>query len=300
VPLAPHRGMIDSIYLLNLVVNGMVEGLIVALLALSLTLVFGIARFPNAATGDFATLGAYAAYGAQVSAGLPLGLAVALGAMATACVAVVFHLWIYRRLSPRALVARLVASIGVAFLVRSLLTLFLGYDQRNFDLPIVRAMNFGGVRILPTDLWIAAAAVAALAVVFAILHLTPIGRRMRAVADDPDLARASGIRAGRVLVVLWLMAGAVAGLAGALIGMKSVVAPEMGWELLLPAFAATILGGIGSPAGAVIGGLLLGIAQEVSTPFVGFSYKIALAFGVLLAVLLARPQGLFGRAALVR
>ena len=123
---------------------------------------------------------------------------------------------------------------------------------------------------------------------------------MRAVADDRDLARVSGIRPERVMVALWLMAGAVAGLAGMMLGIKTVVAPEVGWEMLLPAFTAAILGGIGSAPGAVLAWLLLGVAQEVSTPFVGFSYKIAIAFLVMLGVLLMRPSGLFGRSESVR
>jgi branched-chain amino acid transport system permease protein len=95
-------------------------------------------------------------------------------------------------------------------------------------------------------------------------------------------------------VALWMLAGAVASVAGTLIGMKTVVAPEMGWDLLLPAFAAAIFGGIGHPLGAVVAGIVLGIVQEIATPFVGFTYKIALSFVVLLAVLLLRPRGLFG------
>jgi branched-chain amino acid transport system permease protein len=104
----------------------------------------------------------------------------------------------------------------------------------------------------------------------------------------------SGISPDRVMVAIWALAGAVSAVAGIMLGAKTVVAPDMGWEMLLPAFAATILGGIGHPVGAVVAGILLGVVQEVATPFVGFSYKIALAFVVLLLVLLLRPAGLFG------
>ncbi len=284
----------------NLVINGAVEGLVIALMALSLTLVWGIARFANAAAGDYATLGAYAGVGTQFVTAGPIWLGGIGGMVAGSGVALVFYSWVFRALRGSSAVSQLVASIGVAFLLRSLITFFLGSDQRNFSMPVSRALNFGGIRILPTDVYIALIACAALAATFALLHLTPIGRRMRAVADDPDLARASGIRAGHIMIVLWLVAGALAALAGVLIGAKSVVAPEMGWELLIPAFAAAILGGIGNPVGAVMGAVLLGIFQELSTPFVGFSYKIAVAFLVLLIVLLLRPRGLFGRALAVR
>lgn len=287
-------------YFLNLAVNGLIQGMIIALAALAVTLVFGIARFPNAAAGDTVTLGAYAGYGAQSLFGKSIVL-VALAAMiASAAVSVFFYFTVFRRLARRSSVAALIASIGIAFMLRSAITFFLGYDQRSFELPIMRAVSVGPVRIVPTDVYLALAALAALAVAFVALYLTPLGRRMRAVADDPDLARASGIDARRVMVVLWTLSGAISGLAGVLLGIKTVISPEMGWDILLPAFAATILGGIGSPVGAVLGSLLLGVAQEVSTPFVGFTYKLGLGFVVMLLVLLVRPQGLFARAELVR
>ena len=280
----------------NLLINGAVEGLLIALPALALTLVMGVARFPNAATGDYMTVSAYAGIGVQALGGASIILA-GLGAIAAgAAISVVFYLWVFRALRGRPPVASLVAAIGVAFFARSMLTLFVGHDQQTFNIPLVRAWNFGGVRLLPTDLYVAAIALMAMALLFALLHLTPIGRQMRAIADNPDLARACGIRSGRVLLALWAVVGALCGLGGMMFGVKALVSPELGWELLIPAFAAMILGGIGSPAGAVVGAVLLGIASELSVPFVGPSYKIAVAFLLLLLVLLLRPRGLFGKA----
>lgn len=287
-------------YLANLLINGTVEGLLIALPALALTLVMGIARFPNAATGDYMTVAAYAAVGVQGYVGGSLVLA-GLGAVAAGIVvSVVFYLWVFRALRGRPLVASLVASIGVAFFARSMLTFFVGHDQLTLQVPLVRAWNFSGVRILPTDIVVAAIAIAAMLLLFALLNLTPIGRQMRAVADNPDLARASGIRVRRVMLVLWSVVGVLCALGGVLFGAKAVVSPELGWELLIPAFAAMIVGGIGSPIGAVVGAVLLGIVQEMSIPLVGPSYKIAVAFTALLLVLLLRPRGLFGTAIVTR
>ncbi|MEO8280415.1 MAG: branched-chain amino acid ABC transporter permease [Ideonella sp.] len=284
----------------NLLINGTVEGLLIALPALALTLVMGVARFPNAATGDFMTIAAYAGIGAQVLGGGAFAGA-ALGSVAAgAAVSVLSYLLVFRALRGRPPVASLVASIGVAFFTRSMLTLFTGHDQRTYDVPLVRAWNFDGVRVLPTDVVVAAVAVAAVALLFALLHLTPIGRQMRAVADNPDLARACGIRSNRVLVTLWAVVGVLCALGGTMFGVKAVVSPDMGWELLIPAFAAMIVGGIGSPIGAVVGGVLLGVASELSVPFVGPSYKIAVAFVLMLLVLLLRPRGLFGQSVSVR
>ncbi|MBK8739698.1 MAG: branched-chain amino acid ABC transporter permease [Betaproteobacteria bacterium] len=284
----------------NLLINGTIEGLLIALPALALTLVMGVARFPNAATGDYMTVSAYAGIGVQALGATSIVVA-GLGAVAAgAAISVVFYLWVFRALRGRPPVASLVAAIGVAFFSRSMLTLFVGHDQQTFNMPLVRAWNFGGVRLLPTDLYVAAIALIAMALLFALLHLTPIGRQMRAIADNPDLARACGIRSGRVLLALWAVVGALCALGGMMFGIKAVVSPELGWELLIPAFAAMILGGIGSPLGAVAGGVLLGIASELSVPFVGPSYKIAVAFALLLLVLLLRPRGLFGKAIAAR
>lgn len=277
----------------ELLINGLVSGLVIGLAALAITLVFGIARFANAATGDVMTLGAYAALAASgVSGSLILGgLA---GAACGALAGLIGYLLVFRRLSGRSSVAALLASIGVAFVIRAFMGVVFGHQQQVFQMPLVRPWRILDIRIHPNDLKLSLVVLLALAAVFALLHLTPIGRRMRAVADDPALARVSGISPHKVMMTLWLLAGAVSGLAGTIIGIKTVVSPEMGWELLLPAFAAAILGGIGHAGGAIVAGIALGIVQEIATPFVGFTYKIALSFIVLLAVLLVRPKGLFG------
>jgi branched-chain amino acid transport system permease protein len=279
----------------NAAINGIVIGMLLALPALAITLVFGIARFPNAATGDYMTLGAYATVASQAFLGGSVVTSV-LGAMSvTAIVSLFFYFWVFRALAERSQVARLIASIGVAFAVRSTITFFAGQDQHVVDVPLVRAWNFGGIRLLPTDLYILATAVTALVIVFCIMHLTPTGRRMRAIADNAELAAASGIRSKRVMIFLWSLTGAFCGLGGALLGIKAVVVPELGWELLMPMFAGVILGGIGSPVGAVLGIVTFSIAQEVASLFAGPPYKIVFAFVILLCVLLLRPQGMFGR-----
>jgi branched-chain amino acid transport system permease protein len=284
---------------LNLAFSGLITGLVVSLLALSITLVFGIARFPNAAAGDVATAGAYAGLlGPLIGGGaVPIILC---GMVAAGLLSVAFYYLLFRTLAGKSAVSSLIASIGMAFFVRAGLTFFLGHNQQTYPLPIVRATLIGPLRIQPTDIDIIVAALLALTAVFSILHLTPIGKRMRAVADNPALARVSGIRTNRVLVAMWLIAGLLAGLSGTLIGLKTIVSPEMGWDFLMPAFAATILGTIGNPVGAVVGGVIIGMAQELSTPFVGFSYKIAVGFLALLITLLIRPQGLFSGNSLVR
>ena len=284
----------------NLLTNGIVEGLVIALPALALTLVMGICKFPNASAGDTMTLGAYAALVFHAG-GLPMFFVAVLGAMmVSALVSWAAYRLIFSRLTQAPMVASLLAAIGLAFVLRSVLVLSVGPEARTFKLPLVRAWNFDGVRLLPTDLMIAAVAMTAVIAVFCLLGLTDAGRKLRAVADNPDLARLSGIRSRRLMWLLWAVAGALAGLGGVLIGVKGVLTPEIGWEFVLPAFAAVILGGIGSPVGAVVGAVVMGIAQELSVPLVGPSYKLVVAFAVMVIVLLFRPAGLFGTIEKVR
>jgi neutral amino acid transport system permease protein len=279
---------------LELLVAGLNSGLVVGLAALAVTLVFGVARFANATTGDAMSLGAYAAFaGANVTGSLIAGSAI--GVAAGALVGAASYLLVFRRLVGRSAVTALLASIGIGLFIRAAIGLAFGHQQKTFELPLVRPWRIFDIRIHPNDLNLALVAVLALAVTFFVLHGTPVGRRMRAVADDLSLARVSGIAPARVMIALWLLAGAVTSVAGIMLGIKAVITPEMGWEMLLPAFAAAILGGIGHPVGAVVAGILLGTVQEMSTPFVGFTYKIAISFLVLLLALLLRPQGLFGR-----
>ncbi len=286
--------MAGSIFYIDMIVNGVVNGLIIGLAAIAINLVFAVARFPNAATGDMITVGAYMGIGVQslgVNSVLLQAAAALLGCIA---LSIVYYLTVFRRLRHRSLAASLLASIGLAFLTRSVLSFFVGQQQFVFHMPIVRPLIFDGIRIQVNDLWLAAIALGTVVATFAVLWLTPIGRRMRAVADNPDLARASGIRVEQVMVALWSIVGAVAAISGMVLGMRTVVMPELGWNLLLPAFAAAVLGGVGSPIGAVLAGVVLGIVQELSTTLVGFTYKIAISFAVLAGILTLRPQGLFG------
>ncbi|ACL58853.1 branched-chain amino acid ABC transporter permease [Methylobacterium nodulans] len=278
----------------ELFIGGLMSGLVVGLSALAITLVFGIARFPNAATGDVMTAGAYVALSmAALTDSVIVGGLV--GAMTGAALAILSYLLVFRKLSGRSSVTNLLASIGIAFFLRAVIGVGFGHQQQVFQLPLERPWRILDVRFQPADLNLVIVAVAALSVVFLILYATPIGRCMRAVADDPGLAKVSGISPSRIMIALWALAGSVSAVAGVMYGIKTVVTPEMGWDMLLPAFAAAILGGIGNPVGAICAGILLGTLQEVATPLVGFTYKIAISFVVLLLVLLVRPRGLFGQ-----
>lgn len=284
---------------IELILAGVVQGLIVSLAALAITLVFGVARFPNVATGDMMTAGAYAGLVVYGLSGTAL-LSGAAAMVLTAALALAMHFLVFRKLQGRSVEALLVTSVGIAFLVRAGIGLVFGHQQHTFALPVERPIQVGGIALQAVDVRTGLVALAALAACFLVLYWTPVGTRMRAVADNPDLARVCGISKGACMVALWLLAGSIMGIGGLMLGMRTVVSPETGWEILLPALAGAILGGIGSPVGALLGGLVMGVAQEVATAFVGFTYKIAIAFLAMLLVLLVRPNGLMGRRELTR
>lgn len=286
----------SSILLINLVINGFIEGMIIALPALALTLVLDISKFPNVAVGDTMTVGAYAALAFQ-SIGVPYFFLSVGGAMLLCMlISLASYQLIFRKLSRAPMVVNLLAAVGLAFFMRSILQLSVSSQPQVYDFPLVRAWNFNGIRILPSDLWIVFTSAVTLAIVFAIFRYTNLGRRLRAIADNPELARASAIRPKYLIWCLWCLFGVLSALGGVLIASKSVLLPEFGWEFIIPAFSAVILGGIGNPVGAVLGAVIMGVVQELSVAFVGPSYKIVAAFSILILVLLIRPAGLLGSA----
>ena len=283
----------------NLAINGLVEGLVLALPALALTLVYGLARFPNAATGDFVATGGFGGFAAYHLSGSMIVAGIG-GALAGAAASLIAYGLAFRPVMRRSVITLMLTSIGVGFVFRAILGVAFGHEPRAFAMPLQRALHFGDISILPADISLAGLTIAVLAAVFVILYRTPLGRSLRAIADDPDLARVSGIRKERSMMSMWAITGVVCGIAGTVIGMRTVVYPDAGWDLLLPAFAAAVIGGLGNPIGAVMGAVLLGVLQELATPFTGFVYKIALGYVVMVLVLLLRPQGLFNRIQQVR
>jgi neutral amino acid transport system permease protein len=288
----------------QLVANGLVTGAVFAVAAVGVSLIYGILRLVNFAYGDVMTFGAMTAFWCNVTLGVGIALATGLAMVATAALCVVLELVLWRPLRRRGagFMSLFLASIGLALVLRQLIFLVAGPQSRAYDVDPYKVYVVGSARLSGgqgTAVVTAALAVVAVAVV---LGMTSLGRQMRAVADDRALAAVAGIHTGRVVVVTWIFSGLVAGLAGVLAGLvQSTFDPNFGFALLLPVFAAVVLGGIGSAYGALAGGFLLGLATEVST-WTGFHggvnpvYKPVVAFAVLIVALLVRPQGLLGRA----
>jgi neutral amino acid transport system permease protein len=278
--------------------NGLSLGAIYALGAVGLTLVYGILRLVNFAHGDFLTFGAYMAFLVNVTWGAPLVVAIFWAMAATALLGLLFErlLWGPMRAKHAGFLQLILMSIGLAFVLRAVVQWFWSTEIRTLDVNTTSSVELLGVRIGQTELIVLAVGVAVLVGVGLMLRLTLLGKRMRALSDDLELAETSGIDTRRVILYTWLFAGGLAGLAGVLAGSITNLRPELGFELLLPIFAAVILGGIGDAFGALVAGLVLGVVTEWSTLVIDARWKVAVGFLVLVIVLVIRPQGIFGKA----
>lgn len=278
----------------QLLINGLAVGSIISLVAVALTLTFGILRLPNFAQGDLMTVGAYFTWITNI-AGLNIWLSMIVGAVGTVGVMLLSEVFLWKRMrnvraQPTTLI---IISIGLALFLRSAILLIWGGSNQSYDLPILPAIDVFGLKIAFYRIIAIALSLVAILALHFLLQNSKIGKAMRAVADNIDLARVSGINVERVVIWTWLIAGVLTAIAGANYGLITAVRPNMGWFLILPIFASVILGGIGNPYGAITGAYIIGIAQELSVPFLGSQYKLGVALAIMVVMLLIRPQGLF-------
>jgi branched-chain amino acid transport system permease protein/neutral amino acid transport system permease protein len=294
--------------MLSLTVWGVMLGGIIALGGIGLTLCYGVLKFPNFAHGEFLTLGAYVTYGVvlvlpqsnpiwRFSFGWELIAGLLVAAVVTAVVAIVLDRCLYRPLrkhmSPLVLLA--MASLGMEFLLRGVVYLIWGSDFHFYysgrSNPALQ-LPFG-LRVQADQLFVFALAVILVVTMYWMLTRTRIGKAMRAAADNPDLAQVRGINTEQVIAWTWSMGAGMAAVGGAMYGLASQLRPDMGFVLLLPLFAAVIMGGIGSAWGALVGSVIIGIAMQLTSAFMNPAYGPAVAFVLMVVVLLMRPQGLF-------
>ncbi|HLS68276.1 MAG TPA: branched-chain amino acid ABC transporter permease [Kiloniellales bacterium] len=279
--------------LLQLLIYGVVLGSVIALGAIGVSLTFGILGFANFSHGDLMSAGAYVALVFFTMLAWPLWVALPIAMIATALLALAIDRTLYRWFRGRHTVILLISSFGVALILRSLVQIIWGPDTITYQTGIQMPHRFFGLRVRPDQVTILLCCVALVVAVHFFLQKTKMGKAMRAMADNPNLARLSGIDTERVILWTWLLGGGLAGAAGVFLGLDTRLHPEMGWTLLLPIFAAVILGGIGKPYGAIVGGFVIGIAQEMSVIILPASYKPAVAFAILVVMLIVRPTGLF-------
>ena len=278
--------------------NGLKFGLIIAMTAIGLSLIFGTTGLINFAHGDLVTLGAFLAYTFNVVVGLHLipSALIAIALTAAFSGGIDAGLWRPLRRRGTGLIAMLVISIGLAFVIRHVILFFFGGSRRPFnDYTLQIATQVGPFRVQPVELWVMGLSVLILVGVALMLTRTRLGKGMRAVADNRDLAESSGIDVQRVILSVWIMGGALTAVGGIFLGMIESVDYLMGFRLLLLMFAGVILGGLGTAYGAMLGSLIVGLVSEVSTVFFSSQLKYVWALGVLIVILLVRPQGLLGQ-----
>ncbi len=329
--------MNELVFFINKVlIAGSVIGCIYALGAVGVTLVFGILRFAHFAHADLMTVGAFVALilstllaGVGPAVGLPTGFVVLpIAAAITAFLAVGLDRMFYRPLRQKNVrpIYLLVASLGVTLMLQGIVRLFAGTSPRNFfsdhpkdifriELPFEWATR--KIVISEPQLLLIATTVICIYCLHRFLTRTRLGKAMRAMSDNPELALVSGINTDKVVNATWVIAGALAAAGGILLALDVVLKPDLSFNLLLPIFAAAIVGGVGRPYGAIAGGLLVGFSETIAIfnwsilfrpmapylpdwfeipsrlAFVPTEYKIIVPFVILIAVLIWKPTGLF-------
>jgi branched-subunit amino acid ABC-type transport system permease component len=250
-------------------------------------------------------LGAFAAFVVNVPLGQNLVIAGLIGVVVTSFFAVVAHQLVLKPMRGRGLTSVFIVTVGLAFVMRNSLFLTFGSGARSFSIDQAQVFLVGPLRVSPGQAITVIAAFFAIGAIGWVLRSTDIGRSMRAVSENSDLAAVAGVNTDRLALVTWLLTGSLAGLAGICLGLvQGTFDASFGAYTLFLIFTAVVLGGIGSAYGALGGGLSLGLAMEVST-WNGFAggldprYKLILAFIVLILLLLLRPDGLFGKARLL-
>ncbi len=277
-------------------VAGLVTGAYFALGATGLSIVYGTLRLPNFAHGDLLTFGVYMAFWMS-SAGLPFLAAAAVGLVFTAVltVAIEFVLWRPMRARRASLFQLILITIGLSFLIRNGIQFIWGGQPQTLPVDVIRSVTFLGLYIGRTELIATIIGFTAIVLVALMLRFTSLGKQMRALADNQELAEATGIDTDRIIIITWIFAGILAALAGILYGASiGQLTPTIGSLLLLPLFGAAVLGGIGNAYGALLGGVILGLGQEWAVLYVDPRWKIAVGFVVLIVTLIIRPQGIFG------
>ncbi len=286
--------------IVDLAGSGLRFGLIVAVAAVGLSLVYGTTGLINFAHGELLAFGAIVAwYLNSPSQGLGLTLVIAgtLAVLLGGVLGGALEVGLWRPLRKRRTgnVALLVVSIGLALFLRSVFQVAFGAAPRSYSQYAVQSSwSIGPLDILPKSVATIVICTAILVVVALLLLRTRLGTAVRAVTDNSDLAESSGIDVQRVILAVWIACGALAAAAGVLLGMTQTVEYDMGFKVLLVIFAAMILGGLGSAFGAMVGGALLGLVLEIGTFWIPTDFKNAIALAMLIIVLLFRPQGILG------
>lgn len=274
------------------IVPGIVIGSIYALGAVGITLIFGILRYAHLAHGDLATLGAFLALALVQLLGVSPLVVLPFVIVLTAGIAVGIDRVFYDAFRERPKIITVMSSLGIALMIRAVVQVVWGVNTQTYTRGLVRPDDYFGLRLRDREIYTVAAMIGLVVALQLFLNRSKWGKAMRAMSDNPNLALLSGIDNRKVVMLTWIISGGLCAAAGVFLGLNTELKPMMGWSMLLPMFAAAILGGVGRVEGAVLGGLIVGIAEELSVLVLPSEYKAAMAFAILLVMLLVRPTGL--------
>jgi branched-subunit amino acid ABC-type transport system permease component len=282
-------------YYAQLLLNGIIAGSIYALFAVGLTMVYGVFRFINFAHGELIAWGAYLAlFFTRSPFSLPIYLAAPPALAITALIGLAQDRFVFSPLRQGNRITLLIASIGLSYFLRNSIRLIWGSDLQTYGLVPTRGMEFAGLSITSAQIAMMAAAILFLAILYVILTHTMLGKSLRAVADNMALAQIMGITIKKVSVAVWVLASFFSAAGGILLAVDTNLEPLMGLTNLIKAFAAVLLGGAGNVWGALLGGLVIGIAENLSVAFISPGYKDFISFALIILMLLFRPRGIFG------
>jgi branched-subunit amino acid ABC-type transport system permease component len=282
-------------YYAQLLLNGIIAGSIYALFAVGLTMVYGVFRFINFAHGELIAWGAYLAlFFTRSPFSMPIYFAALPALVITALIGLAQDRFVFESLRHGNRITLLIASIGLSYFLRNAIRLIWGSDLQTYGLMPTRGIDFAGLSITSAQIAMMASAILFLGILYIILTRTILGKSLRAVADNMTLAQIMGITIKKVSVAVWVLASFFSAVGGILLAVDTNLEPMMGLTNLLKAFAAVLLGGAGNVWGALLGGLIIGVAENLSVAFISPGYKDFISFALIILMLLFRPKGIFG------
>lgn len=279
---------------LQQLINGLANGMGYVLIAVGLTLVFGVLRIVNFAHGEFYMLGAYSTYYAMSLAGLPYIPALLCATLLVAALGVLANRFFFAPLLKEHEFTVLLSSLGLALLLAHAAEAVFGADPKYFDTPFSDAtFEWGDITVTQQRLLVIGVAVLLIVWVYAFIRFTRMGQMMQATAQHPQGAALTGIDTRFVHSYTFALACALAALSGALVGPTTMLFPTVGDWAVLKGFIVVVMGGLGSISGALLGGLILGVAEALGGSYISMGFKDAIGYAIIIVVLLWRPHGLF-------
>ncbi len=283
---------------LQIIFNIIISATLLLIIAFSFILIYNVSRFLNFAHAIVFTSGAYFTFLFSQFFSLSLYTSIPLAILSACLLGCLMELIVYKPLRKKksSSLILLLASLGIYIVLQNVISMVFGDDTKSIRTwPVVEGLNVFGARITPVQIIIIASSICLLLLTSTVLRFTRIGRSMRAVANDPELANISGINSNKIILTSFALGSALAGIAGILVSLDVDMTPTMGMNALMMGVVAMIVGGVGSIWGIVLGSLLLALAQNLGVWYISSQWQDVIAFAILLIFLLFKPEGFFGK-----